>query len=112
MNSKILKSFSFMALILVALLTLSGCNKVTEKNYKKIDVDMTKAKVIKLLGEQDDSTMTGSYTIYYWFDKADSYQEAVQKVASGKTVKYIEVSFADNKVVTSHYGNFKIETDK
>lgn len=109
MKSKSLKVFGFMALILVALLTLSGCNKVKEKNYNKIEVDMTKAKVIDILGEQNDSTMTGSYTIYYWFDKADSYQEACQKVADGKEIKYIEVTFASNKVVSKNFGKFTIE---
>lgn len=109
MKKNIIKSFSFLALILVALFTLAGCNKVTDKNYKKIKTDMTKAKVVEILGEQMDSTMVGDYTILYWFDGADSYQEACEKVQKGKTVKYIEVTFQSNKVVTKNFGNFALE---
>lgn len=109
MKKNIIKSFSFLALVLVSLLTLTGCNKVTDKNYKKIKTDMTKAKVVEILGEQMDSTMVGDYTILYWFDGADDYQEACEKVQKGKTVKYIEVTFQSNKVVTKNFGNFTLE---
>lgn len=109
MKKNIIKSFSFLALICVALLTLAGCNKVTTKNYNKIKTDMTKAKVVEILGEEMDSTMVGDYTILYWFDGADNYQEACEKVTKGKTVKVIEVTFQSNKVVTKSFGNFKVE---
>ncbi len=109
MKKNIIKSFGFLALVLVALLTLSGCNKVTNKNYKKIKTDMTKTKVVSILGEEMDSTMVGDYTILYWFDGADNYQEAQEKVRKGKTVKYIEVTFESNKVITKNYGNFTLE---
>lgn len=109
MKKNIIKSFSFLALILVALLTLAGCNKVTNKNYKKIKTDMTKAKVVDILGEEMDSTMYGDYTVLYWFDGAKNYQEACEKVQKGKTVKYIEVTLQSNKVVTKNFGNFAVE---
>ena len=53
--------------------------------------------------------MVGDYVVCYWFKGADSYQEAIEKVAAGKEVLTIKVVFADNKVVDKTFGNFVVE---
>ena len=64
---------------------------------------------VAILEEENASTMVGDYVVCYWFKGADSYQEAIEKVAAGKEVLTIKVVFADNKVVDKTFGNFVVE---
>jgi len=107
--NKLMKNLSVLLLAVVCLLTLAGCNKVKEKNFEKIEDDMTKSEVVAILEEENASTMVGDYVVCYWFKGADSYQEAIEKVAAGKEVLTIKVVFADNKVVDKTFGNFVVE---
>ena len=107
--NKLMKRLSVLVLAFVCVLTLAGCNKVSEKNFEKIENDMTKAEVVEILEVENASTMTDDYVICYWFKGADTYQEAVEKTANGKEVETIKVIFKDNKVVGKSFGAFKVE---
>lgn len=107
--NKLMKNLSVLLLAVVCLLTLAGCNKVKEKNFEKIEAEMTKSEVVEILETEDASTMVGDYVVCYWFKNADSYQEAIEKVAEGKEVLTIKVVFQDNKVVDKTFGNFVVE---
>ena len=47
--NKLMKNLSVLLLAVVCLLTLAGCNKVKEKNFEKIEDDMTKSEVVAIL---------------------------------------------------------------
>ena len=107
--NKLMKRLSLVVLAFVCVLTLAGCNTVKEKNYAKIEKEMTKAEVVEILETEDASTMVGDFVVCYWFKGADSYQEALDKTAKGKEVLTIKVVFQDNKVVSSTFGAFVAE---
>ncbi len=107
--NKVFKSLSVVLLAVLCFLTLTGCNKVKEKNFNKIENGMTKAGVIEILDDFTASTTDEGFVTCYWFKGADSYQEALDKVNAGKDVLTITVVFQDNKVVSKSMGNFEIK---
>ena len=109
---KIIKLFTAAILVFLMTLTLTSCNKVTEKNFDKITAEMTKAAVVEILGEADDSTTIDEYVVMYWFKGAKSVAEAQSKTADGKKVTYIKVVFHDSVVYTTAYGEWELETVK
>lgn len=106
---KIVKLFSLVVLTFLMVVTLASCNKVTGKNYEKIQPEMTKAAVVEILGEANDTTTLDDYVEAYWFKGAKTVAEANEKVANGKKVTYIKVVMHDNTVLNATYGDWKLE---
>ena len=90
--------FTILSLCLL-LLTLTSCNPVRKYNYNRIQAgDINSGtlfeEVVKLLGEADEVkklTPDIYHNSYYWFDKADSYEDAIKKVKEGKKIYYIGI---------------------
>jgi len=106
---KNIKKLLSLVLVAVCVFALTACNKVTEKNYNKIEVNMSQSKVVSILGDYNDSTELGDYFIYYWFDGAESVREANEKVANGKKVKAIVITMSDSVVISKDYIDWEIK---
>ncbi|MBB1384868.1 DUF3862 domain-containing protein [Pseudoalteromonas sp. SG45-5] len=56
-------------LIIVALLSLAACSKVSQENYEKIKIGMDKADVETLLGSADNCVEKTLHTNCVWGDE-------------------------------------------
>lgn len=66
---------SVFALIIVAILFLSGCSKLTKRNYEKIEMGMVKSDIEIVLGPADFcDKFYGTYTCI-WGDRDGQYIE-------------------------------------
>ncbi len=74
--------------------------KITKKNYDKIDIGMTKEKVIEIIGRKPDEvgeTTTKSFgTFEYW-----TYKSAGTKL--GLKIKIIYITFVNGKVYSKDW---------
>ena len=75
---------------------------------------MSKNDVILLLGNPTATYTNLASDEYLWFDKGNTFDDAVELVKKDKTVMYISIMFSleftDNKgqiVISKEYGNFK-----
>lgn len=89
-----IKKSAIVIVFILSLLLMTSCNKITKTNYNKIQAGMEKQDVIDILGlpQEIDENLTGD--VYYWFDKANSYSQALEKVEKGQTVMCISVVFS------------------
>lgn len=104
-----MKNVKILILIIcfVCTITLSSCGKVTSKNFEKIKRDLTTEDVIDILGKPDDIVELSNGSMYFYFDKASSRENATSKVEKGKEVYYIYIQFVQNKVLYSNDGYWK-----
>lgn len=111
LSMKIVKKCSFLMLIIMTF-TLTSCNKITKSNYEKIYIGMQKKEVIEILGLPNETSTQLTYDIYYWFDNATSFKDAMGKDEKGKEVYCIIITFTpetDNQSQVTHkeYGSIK-----
>lgn len=97
-------------LILLLTFTLTSCNKVKQHYYDQIEIGNYLEDIIKMLGKEDDkdSLFDMTHSAYYWFDKANSLDEAKRLTKEGKTIHYIIIiTTTDSKgtyVIGKNYG--------
>ncbi len=109
---KIVKKSCYLFIFILTVLTFTSCNKIKKSNYEKIYIGMEKQEVIKILGLPNESRTQITYDIYYWFDNASSFEDAIKKDEDGKEVICIIIAFTpetDNKSTVTHkeYGSIK-----
>lgn len=105
-----IKRYSFIMLLILFLFPLISCNKITKSNYDKISIGMKKQEVIELLGLPNEELQQLTYDVYYWYDNATSFKDAMKKDEEGKEVKCIIITFsasADPQVTHKEYGSIK-----
>lgn len=89
-----IRRLCFLILCIGFCVILSSCNKVTKSNYQKIELGMSKQAVIQILGIPDDTDIKITSDVCYWFDKAENYPDALEKVKEGNIITYISVVFS------------------
>lgn len=89
-----MKKISIVLVFVFSVMSMASCNKITKSNFNKINAGMEKQEVINILGlpQEIDEKITGD--VYYWFDKANSYRDALEKVENGQTIMCISVVFS------------------
>lgn len=115
-TSSMTQRISKLLLILIVVIftfTLSSCNKVTTHNFSLIKLGMTKTEVIEILGQPQETYEGLVSTEYLWFDKGNTFYDALDYIKKGKNVKYIEVTFTielvngEPYVINKDFGNLK-----
>lgn len=109
---RVKKSILLVFVLVLVTFVFTSCNKITKNNYDKIYIGMQKKAVIELLGLPNETSTQLTYDIYYWFDDATSFKNAMEKDEEGKEVYCIIITFTpetDNQSTVTHkeYGSIK-----
>ena len=94
-----MKKFLCLISLLFLCITLSSCNAVRKYNYDRIvagdkEHGTLLSEIINLLGEPDvikNLSPDVNHNSYYWFDIADTYDEAIALSKENKKVYYIAI---------------------
>lgn len=73
----------FLPLLLISLLLIVGCSKVTKENYDKLKMGMEYSEVITLLGDPNSCTESMGVKSCTW----------------GNEIKYIKINFLGDQTV-------------
>ena len=113
-----MKKFTLVLLMLLSVLVLAGCSKITESYANKVDEaaaadeHLTYAQVIKDLGEaHSDATVDvpviGRNGLCIWYAGCDSETDARAKVTNGETVYVLTITFAGGKAIDAAWNSYK-----
>ena len=88
-----MKKYILIGLLLSLLIFTTSCSKVKEHYYKQIEIGDNLDDVINLIGKPNEVDLLFDmyHSGYYWFDKADSLEEAKELAKKGKKIYYILV---------------------
>lgn len=96
-----MRKIKILIITLLFAFVLSGCTAgvASERNLKRIRVGMTPDEVHALMGKPDDTENEEFFEFQYWFEGADSIEDAQKKFEKGKAIRYYcVIFFAEDRV--------------